>query len=321
MRRVSKLILVMLGFVMCLASGQEKKPFDTAALKSDLETVYNTWRQSMVRADLTSWKQMTASFRQAHAINLATSEKKPFPDSMFNQPYSPPTLGGMTFVGIMAKNSTVAVTYVGKPDWGTTKSAGEDALVLLFVREANGWKYDQFRYFNLAELPEVRKRLVARDRQVLVEQDGFQPTGVIPPVEKLCARPKYVGKIFVDCQGREVVAKVNGISTHEFSDKRGAETIIGGLHDGANKIEVAIKDCPNIEKGRIIVEVFLMPESDEQNPVKLCSYVVNKGDALSPTPKEFVIDQEKLKLRTYVRDNQKEIEAAQKARQKDAPKK
>lgn len=250
-------------------------------LKKDLETVYNTWRQSMLRENYEGWQQTTSAYRKMKVRNLAVSEKKPFPASLFAQRMSPASLMPLKYIGTIVKGPTAAATYFGKVDWGIGGSPTENALVLLFTYEKGSWKYDQARFFNLGNLPSVKDRLRNRDAKVLAEQDGFQPLGYIPPVPAPCPAPRYIAKVFTDCPGRKVDVVINNVSSHSFENTRMAEVVSGGLKDGPNSISLNISPVTNAkEKGPMILEIFIMPETQGNIPGRAFRMTLNE-DQLS----------------------------------------
>ncbi len=248
-------------------------------LRNDFETVYNTWRQYMVRQDFEGWQRTTARFRQVSVRNLAVSEKQPWPASLFNKNIAPPSLMTLRYVGSVVKGPTAAVTYFGKVDMGFGGSPTNNAYVILFARENGQWKYDTARFFNLSRIPDVRNRLSRGDATILQEQDGFQPTGTIPPVPPLCPKPQYIAKIFVDCPGRAVQARVNNISAHSFENTRWAEVISGGLRQGLNTINLTVTPLSGFEQGPLTVSLYIMPETEGNLPglAYTCSVKANES--------------------------------------------
>ncbi|MDO4409707.1 MAG: hypothetical protein Q4C05_00305 [Akkermansia sp.] len=246
------------------------------ALRNALDVTYNTWRLHMMRGNYEGWQSLTSSYRQMKVRNLAVSEKRPFPASLFRQPMAPPALAPLMFVGALIDGPTAAATYYGKIDLGLGVEPKEsNALVLLFTYERGKWCYDQARFFNLSKLNSVKERLQRGDSSVLLEQDGFHPQGVIPPTPKACNAPQYIAKILVDCPGRLVKAKINGISDHEFDNTRQAEVISGGLHMGMNSMYITFEDSPTKEqKGALLVEIYIMPETPGNLPARAVHYYV-----------------------------------------------
>ncbi len=256
---------------LCAPAYAAPRPGD-AKLKDDFEVVYNTWRLHMMRGNYDGWRATTAAHRQVKVRNLAVSEKRPWPATLFHQPMAPPPLSPLTYVGSVLDGPTAAVTYFGMVDLGLgEKPKAPSALVLLFTNERGKWKYDQSRFFNLGRLPAVKERLQRGDATVLMEQDGFQPLGKIPPIQPLCPAPKYIAKILVDCPGRMLTATVNNISTHEFENTRQADVISGGVRDGLNIINLNFRDSKLGEKGGVLVEVYIMPETPGYLPARVYS--------------------------------------------------
>ena len=149
------------------ASGQQNK--DT--LKDDLETCYNTWRLQMVRSDYDGWRTYTSAYRQIKVRNLIVSEKRKFPAAVFENTIPFPPLAPLRYIGAIRKGNTAAATYYGKIDFGIGGNPTDNALVLLFTLERGKWKYDQARFFNLANIPDVKERLKRGDKTILEEQD------------------------------------------------------------------------------------------------------------------------------------------------------
>lgn len=284
----SGLLSVLLVILFALLPAQALEP-----TRSLLEAQYYTWRQSLMRGDYTLWQKTTATFRQRTVRNLAVSEKKPWPRSLFMMPMRPPALGGLKFIGIKQKGPTVSATYYGKIDFGVEGKPTENAYVLLFVNEKNDWKYDTARFFNLSSLPEVKKRLAKGDKSVLDEHDGFQPLGKIPPAPPLCPRPDYIAKIFVDCPGRRVEARVNNISTHIFQDAREAVIISGGLRKGQNTFIYRMADMPDSpnKNQHLTIGVYIMPETPGFLPAKAYYYHINEGEIPSGMDVVINVDQ------------------------------
>ena len=246
-----------------------------AKLRDDLDVAYNTWRLHLLRGNYDGWRATTSAYRQVKVRNLAVSEKRPFPASLFRQPMAPPALAPLMYVGSVVNGPTAAATYYGKVDLGLGQDPTDsNALGLLFTHENGKWKYDQARVFNLTRLPAVKERLKRGDASVLREQDGFQPLGKIPAVPPVCPPPKYIAKILVDCPGRTVQANVNNISLHEFDNTRLAEVISGGLRDGTDSLALDFSDSPHGKKGAVLVEVYIMPEIPGHLPARAFSYFV-----------------------------------------------
>ncbi len=255
------------------------------------ETVYNTWRLSMIRGSEPSWRSSTSSARQVKVRNLIVSRRGSFPRDFFNQTQELPKLENFIYVGALTacNGRTMACTYVGKMQLGKSE-AKENAYVLEFVFESGKWKLDQSRFFDLSQLPDVRKRLHARDLTVLKEQDGFQPYAFIPKAPPACKEPELIGKIFVDCPGRSIDMTINGVSIHDFDDERRADIISGGLKRGQNTISYTIRDREGLKRPGMGIGIFVMPETPGNTPVCVFDHLLDATDTASGGSFTFQIE-------------------------------
>lgn len=245
------------------------------------ETMYNTWRLSMLNSDYQAWKSATSFSRQAKVHNLVVSERRPFPAAIFGRQATPPALGNLRYVGALGgpQGNTLAATYYGKIDLGLGGEPTDNALVLLFVEEGGKWRYDQSRFFNLAHLPQVRERLARGDASVLKEQDGFHAYDAPPATPPLCAAPQLIGKVFVDAPDRRIDMTINGISHHVFEDCRLAEVVSGGLRRGKNTIAYTIRPLSDrAAKQPMAVGLFVMPETKGNHPATCFEHIADAGD-------------------------------------------
>ena len=258
------------------------------------DTTYNTWRLSVQRGDEAAWRNSTSTARQMKVRNLIVSERGSFPRDFFRSARQAPQLENFHFVGALSgcNGRTMAATYIGKMQLGDA-GAKENAFVLEFVYENGKWRLDQTRFFDLSRLPGVLKRLRGRDLSVLREQDGFHPYRSIPSAPPACANPELIGKVFVDCPGREIEMRINGVSIHEFDDERRADTISGGLRRGANTITYTIKPSSNEQDHpSMAIGVFVMPETGGNHPVCVFDHVLDEKDAANGGNFTFTVTNE-----------------------------
>lgn len=259
------------------------------------ETAYNTWRIAMIRGNEQAWLSSTTAARQNKVRNMIVSERKQFPQDFFRNQPPPPQLEHFTYVGSIAGcgNRTMACTYVGKLQLGSNQ-ASENAMVIELVFEGGKWKLDQTRFFNLAQLPDVKKRLHARDISVLQEQDGFHPYDKLPAIPPRCGAPQLIGKVFVDAPGREIEMRINGVSLHEFYDERRADTISGGLRRGQNTISYTIKDNPGMEHPTLGIGLFVMPETPGNEPICVFDHIIDAKEAAKGGTFTFQVKNEQI---------------------------
>jgi hypothetical protein len=262
---------------------QEKKAQfgmpDQPTVRRTVETLYSTWRLAMMRRDEGLWRRVTTKSRQVKVRNLIVSQKGNFPRDFFLDQPDPPALEGFKYIGTITgcKHHTLAATYVGEVQLGKHEPQ-ENAFVLLMVFEDGRWKFDQSRMFNLARLPEVKKRLHQQDLTVLMEQDGFHPYESVPSVPVACPAPQLIGKVFVDAPGRHIEMKINGVSTHEFDDERRADIISGGLRRGKNTISYTITTHEKLDHSSMGIGLFVMPETPGNRPVCVFDHILDETD-------------------------------------------
>ncbi len=259
------------------------------------ETVYNTWRVSMIRGNEQGWRNSTSASRQMKVRNLIISQKGSFPRDFFKQTHNAPQLENFIYVGSLTgcNGYTMASTYVGKLKLGDA-SAAENAYVLEFVYEGGKWKLDQTRFFNLSQLPDVKRRLHSRDLELLKEQDGFHPYSRIPATPPACKPPALIGKVFVDCPGRAIEMTINGVSLHEFEDERRADVISGGLKRGANTIAYTIKDREGLAKPSMAIGLFVAPETPGNSGICVFDHVLDAKDTAQGGSFTFTISNEQI---------------------------
>ncbi len=266
---------------------------DQNKAQATAEMVYNTWRLSMIRGSEQSWRSSTSASRQVKIRNMIVSQRGNFPRDFFSKPQNPPQLENFRFVGALTgcNGRTMAATYVGRLQLGNAP-AHENAYVLELVLEGGKWKLDQTRFFDLSRLPEVRKKLHARDLGILKEQDGFHPYDRIPPIPPACQPPVLIGKVFVDCPGRSIEMTINGVSLHSFDDERRADVISGGLKRGKNTISYTIRGRDGRDKPSLGIGLFVMPETPGNTPVCVFDHLLDAQGEAQGGSFTFSIDNE-----------------------------
>lgn len=106
------------------AAPQSPQPEDAAAViiphqenaRQIAETVYNTWRLSMIRGNEQAWRSSTCKSRQMKVRNLIISQRGRFPRDFFSEIQEAPNIDNFVYVGSLlgCKGNTMACTYVGK---------------------------------------------------------------------------------------------------------------------------------------------------------------------------------------------------------------
>src|SRR6476659_5601360 len=121
-------------------------------VRQELEHTYSAWRSALAARDLQGWARVTASYRQMATRNLIVSQKQLFPDALFNLPMRPPETATLRYLGTKVVGNTAHVAYFGKVDLGLVDPAEipDNVLILKFIKEATGWKFDTSRLLNLS---------------------------------------------------------------------------------------------------------------------------------------------------------------------------
>jgi hypothetical protein len=247
------------------------------ALSKSLQDVYLYWRNAMISKDYNAWQKITASHRKISIQNRVMSEKAVWPNSIFNLPAAPPPLTGLKLLRARSKGVTAKLVFFGRIDFGVGGAPTDNLLVLSFVHEGRGWKYDTAEFVNLSNLIDVRKQLQSGNLSY-IDGEAFLPDGKRPASPIVVKRAKYIAKVYTYCPGREVIVSVNRISRHRFQDIQQSEIVIGGAKDGKNDIWFSIKDLPEYKgKDPLTIRVYLFSQVNKVQPIKVFQYQVEKG--------------------------------------------
>jgi len=249
-----------------------------AKLGKSLGDVYDYWRKAMVGLNYKAWYQATATHRRMALQNRIMSEKGSWPADIFNLPAAPPSLKGLSLLRARSKGMTAKSVYFGKVDFGAGPGPTDNLLVLSFVYEGRGWKYDTAEFINLDNLKDVRPQIVAGDFTYVDAQD-FLPTGIKPLKPMAVPKAKYIAEVYTYCPGREVKVRINKISKHRFQDNQQSEVVIGGARDGANELVYEISDLPGYNGNEpLTLRVYLMSQVPGVKPVKVFQYQTKQGE-------------------------------------------
>lgn len=267
-----------MAVVLGLATLAGGAPVD-AALQAKLEQTYKSWRRAIMAKDARAWQAATAAHRQMSVRNRIVSERRAFPQAVFDLPAAPPALDGLRAVQVVASGATAKSVYFGKVDFNIGGEPSDNMLVLSFVNEGGRWKYDTADFVNLGGLPDVRRELLAGNDAYVEGTAAFRPDGKVPPTARPVGQAKYIAKVYVFCPGREIQVHVNKVSRHRFVNAKDAELVIGGARDGANEIQYSVKGAEG-GKGNeaMTIRVYLFSQKPGVKPVKVYEYQVNEGE-------------------------------------------
>ena len=247
-------------------------------LREDLESTYQSWRLSIQTKNDVIWRKVTAAHRQIAVKNRLLSEKRKFPQGVFDLPALPPSIVGLKHLDIQRRGPTAKSYYFGKIDFGIGGAPAENLLVLSFTGALGSWKYDQMEYINLAALPEIKAQLTKGDISYISKSPNLMPSGIVPPIPVAIKEAPYIAKAYAYCPGREIQVQINQTSRHTFQDAQEAQLIIGGARAGINQIQYAIKNLIDQDiKDPMTLRVYLMSEVTGVKPIKIYEYQVVEG--------------------------------------------
>ena len=264
--------------VLFSALSMEAYGLSDKQLVSHLFKVYNSWREAMVTKNPKAWKQNTSTARIINVRNRIWSERRAFPQSVFDIPIAPPDIRKLKALRLRVNGETAKAIFFGKVDFGVGGQPTENVFVVSYVREQDRWKYHGGEYVKLDLIPAVKKQIQAGDYQYF-DQDDFQPEGKVPLIPKAVTHPVLaIAKVYVFCPGREVSLKVNDFSEHLFQNDKRAEIVLGGARLGKNTIDYSIKELPGGDpKSPLTIRVYLMSQVPGTLPTKMVQYQVDDG--------------------------------------------
>ena len=248
-----------------------------AELGQSLQDVYIFWQDAMIAHNYRAWYESTATHRRKLLENRINSEKGSWPADIFDIPADPPSIKGLRLLRARSKGMTAKSVYFGRVDFGAGGGPANNLLVLSFVYEGRGWKFDTAEFINLDNIKDVRAQIVAGNLSY-VDSEDFLPTGIKPDIPATVPRAKYIAKVYSYCPGREVKVRINRISSHRFQDNQESEVIIGGARDGLNELVYEIRDLPGYQgSDPFTLRIYLMSQIEGVRPVKVYQYQTEKG--------------------------------------------
>ena len=286
--RMIRTVFMLLGATLLLTGSRASAQGDVPGLTSHLDAVYQQWRHAMITKNYSSWQAHTAAHRRTSIVNRIHSERRRVSSTLFNLPAAPPDTRSLKLLDVKAKGVTANLIYFGPVDFGVGGKPPNNLLVLSFVREARGWKYDTADYVNLASLPAVRAQLESGQLDHLKKPE-FLPAGAIEePVVVLRGPVNYIAKTYVYCPGREVRVMVNGVSRHLYQNTKDSEVIIGGARDGRNEVQFTASKLPGGQGTEpMTIRVYLMSQVAGVKPIKIFQYQVMEDEAVRPSGTDY----------------------------------
>ncbi len=225
-----------------LAAGSSAIAQDAAALRAELERVYHTWRGAMLNRDVRAWQQSTSRYRQVHTHNMIVSQRQTYPEAVFAVPLRPPDITRLRLLEAEAVGETAHLVFFGRIDLGIeVEEVPDNILVLRYIKDPEGWRFDTSRLVNLSGAPDVRASLQQGAKPDFLNEPEFTPPGKAPPVPKVCKPPEHMAAFQIESVGYETQVKINGFDYPPVRDVGINQLVIGGLNKGENALEMAIK--------------------------------------------------------------------------------
>ena len=259
MIRQSKEIPVFLAILTLLTAGVGG--LQAQDLHGELVRVYRGWVSANVNKDYRAWKRYTASHRVAITHNMVVSRKDDWPGVIFSLPFRAPEISTLRLLATLQDGPTAHMIYYGKIDFGILE--GEEIpnnmLVLRFVQEEEGWKFDNTRFFNLSG-DAAAQHMAEKGDLSLLSDDRFRPNGAVPPTPEMLKEPDYVGEVWIASIGYETTVRIGDAHESNVRDNVITDLIIGGLsRDGkAVEIQASKTEVPEDVKPRLEVEIYAL---------------------------------------------------------------
>ncbi|MBL9130586.1 MAG: hypothetical protein JNG86_05265 [Verrucomicrobiaceae bacterium] len=259
MKRLLSLLLT------CLALPAASEAQSGADLQKTLEASYARWREAMMTANAPAWAAAITQYRQVVVRNQIVSEKKNFPQAVFESPVKPPAIKGLRLLEAQAVGTTAHLVYFGPVDMGQDMEKIPDSLLKLkFGLENGSWKYDSNRFTSLDHVPEVRKALQEGKKPDFLDGPEYTPPGSLPPVPPLCRVPDHKGGYKLQTFGYETRVRMNGITSDPIEDALDQQIIIGGLMNGANEITLITRSVPPPEGQQPALQIRIYKLTNEE---------------------------------------------------------
>lgn len=263
---------------------------ETATLRAELERVYHEWRGAMLNRNVQAWQKSTSRYRQVHTHNMIVSQRQPYPEAVFAVPLRPPDITKLKMLEVEAIGDTAHLVYFGRIDLGIeVDEVPENLLVLRYIKDPDGWRFDTSRLVNLQGALDVRASLKEGGKATFLDEPEFTPPGKAPPVPAVCKVPQYVGAFQLESIGYETRVRVNGFDYPPVRDVAINQLIIGGLDRDENELELSITptEVPPGEERSLEISVMVVPGDAEQKPVPV--YRWKTTEAVPPPVKKVLV--------------------------------
>ncbi|MDF1755552.1 MAG: hypothetical protein P1U89_22375 [Verrucomicrobiales bacterium] len=216
------------------------------AMRAELETVYQNWRNAMLRQDLKAWENVTAMYRRLETRNRIISERHPFPEALFDSVLEPPPLNNLVSLNVFTRRDTASAIYFGKADFGVSdpSQVTNTFLVLRFLKEEGKWAFDNSRIVRIGQDTGILHQIAQQDFSFLSGEE-FQPLGFIPQIPQPVSTPELMAEAWVTSIGFDTEIWINGHRLGKIQNNMGRELVMGGIRKQTNQITLRTKKIPS----------------------------------------------------------------------------
>jgi hypothetical protein len=263
------------AILLAVAAGAPAVTGQDNALRAELERVYFDWRGAIINRDTRAWQRSTSRYRQVHTHNMIVSQNMPYPEAVFQVPLSPPDISRLRLLEVEASAETAHLVYFGRIDLGLeAEEIPDNILVLRFIRDPEGWRFDTSRMVNLQGVPDVRASLKQGNRPDFLDEPEFTPPAKAPPVPKVCKKPEHMAAFQVESIGYETVIRINGFDYPPVRDVAVNQLVIGGLDRGENIMELSYRpvEAPPGEERSLEINVMVVKGESGAPPIPVHRY-------------------------------------------------
>jgi hypothetical protein len=221
---------------------------------------------------------------------MIVSQRQPYPEAVFAVPMRPPDITRLKLLEVEAVGDTAHLVYFGRVDLGLEREEIPDnLLVLRYIRDPEGWRFDTSRMVNLEGVPDVRASLKEGAKPDFLNDPEFTPPGQVPPVPAVCKVPQYMAAFQIESIGYETRVKINGFDYPAVKDIAINQLVIGGLERDENALELAIQatELPPGEERSLEINVMVVQPDNSQAPISVYRWRTN--EAAPPPVKKAAI--------------------------------
>ena len=228
-----------------------------AALRTELEKTYLGFLEAMRRGDMAAFSRHTSRYRQMCLRNEVVSLGQPWPRAVFKGIMQVPSLAGLTCIDATASGATARLVCFGRVDFALGDAVTpENPVVIRFLREEDGWKFDWLQYVNLGTDEPARQKVRSGSREWL-DTPQFALTGTYPAIPKPCRAPYQVAGLSILASGCRVTVDINsGMHVETVDNDAGGRVITGGLQKGSNPVVLTPQLLPGVKDASLTVAVM-----------------------------------------------------------------